>query len=254
MRRTSSVLGAVVLMLAVSQAATAQRQPDDTRRQSDEMKRVREASQAFQEIMGAPDNAIPQAILDRAEGIAIFPNVIKAALGFGGERGRGIITVRNRATNGWSAPAFLTMTGGSWGAQIGGSSSDIVLVIMNRRGVESLMRSQFKLGGEASAAAGPVGRRAAASTDAAMHAQILSYSRSRGLFAGVSLSGAAVTEDMDANESFYGQRLHTKEIALDNMVPNRRTPQVVAVLRQTLEKYFDSGRRATSGRKEDDKR
>lgn len=245
MRKTmlTSVAAGLLILVGVSSAAVAQ---------SDEQKRVRQATQAFQEVMNAPDNAIPQAILDRAEGIAVFPNVIKVAMGFGGERGKGVISVRNKETNTWSAPAFLTLTGGSWGAQIGGESADIILVIMNRRGLESLMSSEFKIGGEAEAAAGPVGRRAAASTDAAMHAQILSYSRSRGLFAGVSLSGASVHEDISANEAFYGSRLHTEEIALHGKA--RLAPQVVAVWRNTLDKYFMGDRAATSGKKDEIKK
>jgi SH3 domain-containing YSC84-like protein 1 len=243
--RRKMLSAAIGLLLLAGIAVPAYSQTDA---RSDEAKRLRMASDAFGEIMRAPDNAIPQSILDKAEGIAVFPNVIKVAMGFGGERGKGVISVRNRETNTWSAPAFLTLTGGSWGAQIGGESADIVLVIMNRRGLESLMRSEFKIGGEAEAAAGPVGRRAAASTDAAMHAQILSYSRSRGLFAGVSLSGAAVGEDMDSNENFYGARLHTQEIALEGKA--RTAPQLVAVWRNTLEKYFLSGRAATTGKKD----
>jgi SH3 domain-containing YSC84-like protein 1 len=241
MRRTMQAGVAVGLLLLLGSASAAFAQ-------SDEVKRVRMAAEAFQEIMQAPDNAIPQAILDKAEGIAVFPNVIKLAIGFGGERGKGVLSVRDRRTGTWSAPAFLTLTGGSWGAQIGGQSADIVLVIMNRRGLESLMKSEFKIGGEAEASAGPVGRRAAASTDAAMHAQMLSYSRSRGLFAGVSLSGASVHEDIDANDALYGRRLHTEEIALHNAT--RRAPQVVAVWRDTLDKYFMGDRAATSGKKD----
>jgi SH3 domain-containing YSC84-like protein 1 len=216
--------------------------------QADESRRVQMASEAFREVMSAPDNAIPQAILDKAVGIAVFPNVFKLALGVGGERGRGVISVRNRDTNAWSAPAFLTLTGGSWGAQIGGESADILLVIMNRRGLESLMNSEFKVGGEAEASAGPVGRRASASTDVAMRAEILSYSRSRGLFAGVSLSGASIHEDVDANQRFYGSRFHTREITIDGAT--RRAPQVVAVWRSTLDKYFMADRAATSGKKD----
>lgn len=222
----------------------------DQRDQSEEARRVHLAGQAFQDVMAAPDNAIPQAILDRAVGIAIFPNVVKLAVGFGGERGKGVLSVRDPRTNTWSRPAFLTLTGGSWGAQIGGQAADIILVVMNRQGLDSLMRSEFKIGGQAEAAAGPVGRHAGASTDAAMRAKILSYSRSRGLFAGVSISGASVHEDVDANQHFYGERFHTEEIVLRNAV-SRPVPQVVANFRETLDRYFMSDRRATSGRKDD---
>jgi lipid-binding SYLF domain-containing protein len=242
MRRTMLTSAAVGLLFLVGFTASVFAQ-------SDEVKRVRMASESFQEIMQAPDRAIPQAILDRAEGIAVFPNVLKVAMAFGGEHGKGVISVRNRETNAWSAPAFLTLTGGSWGAQIGGQSADIILVIMNRRGLESLMNSEFKVGGEAEAAAGPVGRRAAADTDAAMRAQILSYSRSRGLFAGVSLGGASVHEDVNANESFYGRRLHTREITLEGRT--RRAPQAVAEWHHTLDKYFMADRAATSGKKDE---
>jgi len=247
MKRTI-LTAAAWLLVMTTWGAAAYAQPETERATTDEAKRVRDAASAFQAVMHAPDNAIPQAILDKAEGIAVFPNVLKVAVGFGGERGKGVISVRNRATNTWSAPAFLTLTGGSWGAQIGGQSTDIILVVMNRRGLESLMNSEFKIGGEASAAAGPVGRHASASTDAAMHAEILSYSRSRGLFAGVSLSGAAVREDMDSNEHFYGSRLHTREVTIEGA--SKTAPQIVAVWRDTLGKYFMSDRTATSGKRD----
>lgn len=244
LRTTAAVLSLAVLGMAGPVAA------QNATRASDEAKRLRRAADVFTEIMNAPDHAVPQAILDKAEAIAVFPNVIKAAFVFGGERGKGIISVRNRGTNAWSAPAFMTITAGSWGAQIGGQSADIVLVVMNRDGVDKLMQDQFKVGGEAEAAAGPVGRRAAASTDVQLHAQILSYSRSRGLFAGISLSGASVHEDIDANEAFYGQRLHTREITSATTRPRAAVPQAVAAWRDTLNKYFLSDRAATSGRKD----
>lgn len=238
-------------VLAIALLGSAGYAAAQTPSQSSEAKRVREASEVFAEIMKAPDHAVPTAILEKAQAIAVFPNVIKAAFVFGGERGKGIISVRNRGTNTWSAPAFLTLTAGSWGAQIGGQSADVVLVIMNRRGVEKLMQNEFKIGGQAEASAGPVGRQAAASTDIQMRAQILSYSRTRGLFAGVSLSGASVHEDIDANEAFYGQRLHTEEIALKNARPTPVAPQVVAAWRDTLNRYVVPDTAATSGRKED---
>lgn len=202
--------------------------------QSREAKTVADAATVFNEIMDAPDKGIPQAILDRAEAIAVFPGVLRAAFIFGGQRGRGIISVRNRASNTWSAPAFLTITGGSWGAQIGGQSIDLVLVIVNRRGVDNLLKNQFKIGGEASAAAGPVGRSAEASTDVLMRAQILSYSRSRGLFAGIAVNGSSVRADVDANERMYGTRLNSADIAL-----NRRggSPASIAGWRDTLGRY-----------------
>ena len=203
--------------------------------QSREAKTVADAATVFDEIMGAPDKGIPQAILDRAEAIAVFPGALRAAFIFGGQRGRGVISVRDRATNAWSAPAFLTITGGSWGAQIGGQSIDLVLVIINRKGVDNLLKNQFKIGGEASAAAGPVGRSAEASTDVLMRAQILSYSRSRGLFAGVAVNGSSVHEDVDANERMYGTRLNSRDITLDR---RGGSPAAIGAWRDTLRRYF----------------
>lgn len=247
MSRGAGTAAALLFALSLTWAVPVQAQVE-SRSASEEAKRIREAAQVFAEIMRAPDSAIPQAILDKAEAVAVFPNVIKAAFVFGGQRGKGIISVRDRATNTWSAPAFLTLTGGSWGAQIGGESADIVLMITNRRGVEKLMQNEFKIGGEAEAAAGPVGRHASAATDIQLQAGILSYSRSRGLFAGVSLSGASVHEDIDANDAFYGQRLHTQEITLQHRAV-AAVPQNVAFWRDTLNRYFLSDRAATTGRK-----
>jgi lipid-binding SYLF domain-containing protein len=246
--RTHSTATIAVLSMVLMGWAVGARAQAESRSQSEEARRVREAAAVFTDVMKAPDHAIPQAILDKAEAIAVFPNVIKAAFVVGGERGHGIISVRNRATGTWSEPAFLTLTGGSWGAQIGGESADIVLVVINRGGVEKLLQNQFKVGGEAEASAGPVGRRASASTDIQMHAEILSYSRSRGLFAGVSLSGASIHEDIDANDAFYGRRLHTGEVVLAASAPKPLVPMAVAAWRETLNGYSVA---ATSGRRDD---
>lgn len=178
----------------------------------DEVKRVRRATTVLNEMMRAPDKAIPRNIVEKAEAIAIFPGVKKAGFVVGGQWGRGIISVRDANTRHWSSPAFLTMTGGSVGAQIGGTEIDVILVIMNRSGVERLLANQVKLGGEVSAAAGPVGRAGEASTDLQMQAQILSYSRSRGLFAGATVNGSVVNEDIDANARFYGKTLSSEDI------------------------------------------
>ncbi len=168
--------------------------------------------------MSAEDKAIPEAILGKAEGIAIFPSTVKAGFVFGGMRGRGVLSART--PTGWSAPAFLTLTGGSFGLQIGGQATDIVLVINDRRGLENLVRNQFKLGADASVAAGPVGRDAQAATDLQLRAQILSYSRARGLFAGVTINGSTIRQDRDANERFYGKRAR---VAADRLRRRRRS-------------------------------
>lgn len=201
----STVVAGLVLATSV---------PGGAQSASKEVETIQKAATVFDEIMGTPDKAIPETILEKAEAIAIFPGMIRAGFVFGGQRGHGIISVRNHKTGGWSSPAFLTITGGSWGAQIGGQSIDLVLVIRDAKGVENLLGNQFKIGGEMSAAAGPVGRSAEASTDVQMRAKILSYSRSRGLFAGVAVNGSSVRQDQDANERMYGARLTSRDIAL----------------------------------------
>ena len=207
------------------------------RAQSDQADRVRNSGEVLSEIMAASDKAIPTSILEKAEAIAVFPGTLKGAFIIGAQRGRGIISVRDRNANSWSLPAFLTITGGSFGLQIGGQAVDIVLVVMNRRGVENLVQNQFEIGGEASATAGPVGRDAAASTDIQLRAQILAYSRSRGLFAGVSLKGAAIRQDEDSNSDFYGSRLRTRDIVLDNKAGRPQSAEAVAAWRGALAKY-----------------
>ena len=180
---------------------------------SNEVDRVEDAAVVLTELASAPDKAIPNAVLERAEAIAVFPGVKKAGFVVGGHWGRGVIVVRTES-GGWSAPAFLRLAGGSFGAQIGAQEVDLVLVVMNKRGVENLLRNEFKIGGEASAAAGPVGREASASTDLLMRAEILSYSRSRGLFAGATINGSSVAEDQDANTRFYGQPYTSQEVVM----------------------------------------
>jgi lipid-binding SYLF domain-containing protein len=199
--------------------------------QSDQADRIRESRTVFEEIMAAPDRAIPASVLEKAEAIAVFPSTLKGGFIVGGHRGRGVLSVRHRDNGTWSAPAFLSLTGASFGAQIGGQAVDIVLVLMNRRGVENLLRNQFKIGGDASAAVGPVGRSAEAATDVQMRAEILSYSRARGLFAGVSLNGSSIREDRDSNEDFYGQRFQTRQIVLDGQA---KTPQSAEAVEQWL--------------------
>ena len=201
---------------------------------SDESERIETAVTVLEEIMDAPDSAIPSAILNGAEAIAIFPSTIKAGFVFGGHRGRGIIAARHPDTGAWSAPAFLTLTGGSFGLQIGGQSVDLVLVVMNRRGLERLVANQFKIGGGASAVVGPVGRDAEASTDLQLQAEILSYSRTRGVFAGVTLQGSTLRADRDANERFYGERLDSKGIVLEGRAMSGSVPDAVARLRRAL--------------------
>lgn len=179
---------------------------------SDEAERVSKSATVLQEIMSAPDKAIPASVLKKAEAIAVFPGTLKGGLAVGAQHGKGIVSVRHRPSGKWSNPGFLTMTGGSFGAQIGAEQIDIVLVVMNKEGIDKLLADKFKIGGDASVAAGPVGRGTEASTDIKMTAEILSYSRARGLFAGVSLEGSSITEDDDANQRYYGRAVHNREI------------------------------------------
>jgi lipid-binding SYLF domain-containing protein len=213
----------------------------------DEDRRVREAATVFTESMGTPDQEIPGNILERAEAVAIFPSLAKGGFIVGGQWGRGVISVRDAKSGLWSAPAFLTLSGGSFGAQIGGTAIDLVLVVMNRRGVEHLLSNEFKLGGEASVAVGPVGRAAEASTDAALRAEILSYSRSRGLFAGIAFSGSIVKQDKDANERFYGQPLSSEDIVFARY---GQMPESAKLLQETLARFAGAAAASTPASKE----
>ena len=176
----------------------------------DDVNRTQKAAQVFQEIMNTPDQGIPSDLLGSAKCIAIIPGDKKFAFVFGGSYGRGIATCRTE--HGWSAPMFVAIDGGSVGYQIGGSSTDIVMLFMNDHALQSLMSDKFKLGADASVAAGPVGRSAAAGTDLKLNAEILSYSRSKGIFAGVSLEGAIMQADKSGDKAMYGDEVNRREI------------------------------------------
>ena len=176
----------------------------------DDVSRIQKASQVFQEIMNTPDQGIPSDLLESAKCIAIIPGDVKFAFIFGGNYGRGLVACRTE--HGWSAPIFLAIEGGSAGYQTGGSSTDIVMLFMNDHALKSLLSDKFKLGADASVAAGPVGRNAVADTDLKLNAEILSYSRSKGLFAGVSLNGAVVQADKSGDEAMYGHDVNRHEI------------------------------------------
>ena len=182
----------------------------------DDVKRTQKAAQVFKEIMDTPDRGIPQELLETVKCIAIIPGDVKFAFIFGGNYGRGLATCRTG--HGWSAPMFVAIEGGSVGYQIGGSSTDLVMLFMNDHALQSLLSDKFKVGADASVAAGPVGRHAAADTDAKMKAEILSYSRAKGVFAGVSLDGAVVQADKSGDEAMYGEHVDRHEI-LNGKVP-----------------------------------
>jgi lipid-binding SYLF domain-containing protein len=218
-------VAALLFCVAISSVPSAQ---------SDEARRVTEAITVLSEIMGAGDQSVPLSIMQKAEGIAVFPSLLKGGFIVGGQRGRGILSARDPKTGAWSSPAFLTITGGSLGAQIGGQAVDLILVVQNRRGLEQLVSNQFKIGADASVAAGPVGRDASASTDIQMRAQILSYSRTRGLFAGVTLNGSIIRQDRDANDRFYGMGYRTSQIVFDGL---GGAPAPVAEWKGMLDRY-----------------
>lgn len=176
----------------------------------DDVKRTDKAAQVFQAIMNTPDQGIPQNLLESAKCIAIVPGEVKFAFVFGGSYGRGVATCRTG--HGWSAPMFVAIDGGSVGYQIGGSSTDLVMLFMNDHALQSLLSDKFKLGADASVAAGPVGRSAAAGTDLKLNAEILSYSRSKGVFAGVSLNGAMVQADKSGDQAMYGDNVNRHEL------------------------------------------
>lgn len=174
--------------------------------------RLQESAAVLREILTAPDRGIPRDLLDRAECVVVVPGVKKGAFLVGAKYGRGYAVCRKHKGVGWGSPAAVRMEGGSFGFQIGGSETDVVLLVMNRRGMDGLLQSKFTLGGTAEAAAGPVGRSSTADTDATMRAKILSYSRSRGVFGGISLQGATLRQDLDENQRLYGRHLSNKTI------------------------------------------
>jgi lipid-binding SYLF domain-containing protein len=201
--------------------------PDDHR---DVDKRLNEASVIFSEIMSAPDRGIPRDLLDKAHCAVIVPGLKKGAFIVGAQYGKGFITCRNNAVRGWSAPAAIRIEGGSFGFQIGGSETDAVMLVMNDRGADRLMQSQFTLGGEGEVAAGPVGRSITAQTDAKFTAEILSWARARGVFAGIALKGATLRQDVDDNEAMYGKRLGTRDIVKTRIAPTEAGRKLIAAL------------------------
>jgi SH3 domain-containing YSC84-like protein 1 len=197
------------------------------------VKRLDEAAAVFSEIMGAPDKGIPQEMLENAHCIVIVPGLKTAAFVLGGKYGKGYVSCRNKNGPGWSAPGTVRIEGGSVGFQIGGSQTDLIMLVMNERGADKLLSSKFTLGAEGSVAAGPVGRTATAQTDAQMHAEILSWSRSQGLFAGLALEGATLRQDLDDNATLYGKKLENREIVTKSV----HTPKSAAKLIGLLNKY-----------------
>lgn len=225
------IAAALVGVLSFASPAPLRAADDDTK----ETDRVRNAGKVAKEIMDIPDD-IPQDLIDKADCVIVLPSVLKAAFIVGASYGRGVMTCRggDNFRGPWGPPSMMALEGGSFGFQIGGQATDFVLLIMNERGASAILSSKVKLGADASAAAGPVGRTAAAATDVTMRAEVLTYSRSRGLFAGVSLEGSTLRPDNDANERLYGKKIEAKEIVLHRAVP---IPASAKLLIATLTKH-----------------
>lgn len=195
------------------------------------------ATETFHDIMGTPDKGIPQDLLEKAQCAVIVPGMKKAAFIVGGEFGRGFVVCRKAGGRGWGDPAAIRVEGGSFGFQIGGSSTDVVMLVLNQRGMSKLMSDKVTLGGDASVAAGPVGRTADAQTDAQMNAEILSWSRTQGLFAGIALTGATLRPDQDQNAEIYGRKMGTREVVSGDMaMPDAAKPLIADLDRYSMRK------------------
>jgi SH3 domain-containing YSC84-like protein 1 len=232
LRRTMFLLLALPLIGLSSLLVPSTLQADDKTKDED---RLETAGQVMKEILNIPDD-IPQSLLDKAECVVVVPTVLKAAFVVGGSYGRGAMTCRSGGNfeGPWGAPSMMSLEGGSFGFQIGGQATDFVLLIMNAGGANAILSSKVKLGADASAAAGPLGRDAEADTDVTMRAEILTYSRARGLFAGISLEGSTLRPDNDANERIYGKRIPAKDIVLHGGVP---IPAAARTLTATLNQH-----------------
>ena len=228
-----------IISLVVVAIASAVTVSAETNRE-DDIRRMQNAAEVLRAIERTPDKAIPDKIMQSAKCIAIIPGEKKVAFFVGGNWGKGLVSCRE-ANGGWSAPLFLSMGGGSFGFQIGGKATDVVFLVMNADGAKKLVQDDVKFGAGVSAAAGPVGRSGTAETDAELHAEILSYSRARGLFAGASLNGAVMKQDKGANEKLYGHQVTARELLIQG---NVRTPMAARVLDSTLAKYSPHGGQA----------
>ncbi len=219
----------IVLMALILSALPLLAAPSNDR----ETDRLENSGEVLSEILDIPDN-IPQDLLDKAECVVVFPSVLKFAIGFGGSYGRGAMICRSgeHFTGPWGAPSMTALEGGSFGMQLGGQATDFVLLIMNPRGANAILASKVKLGADMAAAAGPKGRDATAATDVTMRAEILSYSRSRGLFAGISLEGSTLRPDNDANEKIYGKKVSAESIIRHGAVPIPHSAQKLVALLQ----------------------
>jgi lipid-binding SYLF domain-containing protein len=227
-------LTVISVVLIVSAASIARSQSKDAKKLANITKEAQKAADVFTEIMNVRDQAIPQKLLDKAEAVAIFPGVIKAGFIVGGRAGDGVIS--RRVKGGWSAPAFFNLAGGSVGLQIGASKTDFVLLFMNQEALSGLLQDKFEIGGEGSVAAGPVGRSASASTDAQLKAGIISYSRSKGAFAGLEIKGVVISPDNNDNLAAYGKKA-TEILSPSPQLTMAQIPAGLRIVPRTLARY-----------------
>jgi len=240
MRRISSGMPRSLLVLSICLIFVGVSWSADDKEQSDIAKRIDASANVLNEIMATPDKAIPDEVMSDAKCIAVIPSMVKIAIGFGGSHGKGVATCRT--ASGWSAPAPVTITGGSWGLQLGGQAVDLVMVVTNDQGMQHLLTSHFKLGADASAAAGPVGRDTTADTDVKMRAEVLTYSRARGLFAGIDLTGAALTQDKDETRLLYGKFVPFSDILEGKVRPTSVSEPFLAAVRKYSMQSKESGK------------
>src|SRR4030088_451940 len=206
----------------------------------DAIERLNNAGQVLHEIMAMPDKGIPEEVLEHAKCIAVIPHMVKGGFIFGGKGGKGVATCRT--ANGWSAPAFITISGGSWGLQIGVEAVDVVLIIQNEKGMQKLLSSNFQIGADASAAAGPVGRHAEGGTDWKMDKEILTYSRAKGAFAGLTLEGASLRKDSDSERAIYGRNVTTRAILLGKVAAPSAAKPFLAEIREAKAQAVTGGK------------
>ena len=211
----------------------------DDKDQSDIQKRIRNSADVLNEIMAVKDKAIPDEIMESADCVAVVPSMVKIAIGFGGNHGKGVAACKT--ANGWSAPAPFTITGGSWGLQIGGQAIDLVMLVMNQKGMDALLSSKFKVGADASAAAGPVGRQTEASTDWKLKAEVLTYSRARGIFAGIDLSGSRIAQDQDETRVLFGKMVPFAEILNGKVAPPEGSEPFLSAVRKYASQSREQG-------------
>jgi SH3 domain-containing YSC84-like protein 1 len=245
MRRISSLVPKCLLVLSICSMLVGVSWSADQKDQSDIAKRIDASAKVLNEVMATPDKAIPDKIMRDAKCIAVIPSMVKVAFVFGGNHGKGIASCRTES--GWSAPAPVTITGGSWGLQLGGQAVDLVMIVTNDQGMQHLLSSKFKLGADASAAAGPVGRDTAADTDVKMRAEVLTYSRARGLFAGIDLNGASLTQDKDETRVLYSRFVPFSDILSGKVEPTSVSEPFLAAVRKYSLQSRESSRNNTNG-------